>query len=194
MYSGIPIGNRPPDHHIIMGNIEQPWMVTEAIEFLFNRIDKSSIGFEFGSGSSTFWFSKFSKEIYSVESDRKWYYEVNSLVETLKIPNIHYSLVECEMQHLTDVDSEVGIEYSEYSNKILEYDFDFDYILIDGVARSLCIENSIRKLKNGGILIIDNAERAAYQKSMMMMIPNNWNFYKFVCPVDTTIIYEKNIF
>jgi hypothetical protein len=73
MFSDIHIGQRPADHQNIMGKTNQPWLVTESISFLFDKLDRSKVGFEFGSGSSTFWFSKFSKEIFSLESDRNWY-------------------------------------------------------------------------------------------------------------------------
>jgi hypothetical protein len=45
--SGIPIGDRPQNHFEIMGNNEQPWLPVEAIDFLYSKLNKKSIGFEY---------------------------------------------------------------------------------------------------------------------------------------------------
>lgn len=188
--SGIPIGERPKSHEGIMGTNQQPWLPTDAIEFLEKNINSSHIGFEFGCGSSTFWFSKISKKIYSIESDFDWYSNILDLVKSNNIQNININCIPCEMKKIWDIDTEVGGNYIEYSNHILNYDFLFDYVIVDGVARPLCIKNSIDKIKSGGYLIIDNAERPAYHKSMLE-IPNEWKVLEFINSVDRTIIYQK---
>ena len=190
MFSGIHIGNRPSDHINIMGDTDQPWLVKESIEFLFNRLDKTKIGFEFGSGSSTFWFSKFTNKIYSIESDKSWYNTMTNLISEKEINNIYIDILEAQMMPIFYSDLEIENEYKIYSDSILKHNFEFDYILIDGVARSLCIRNSLLSLKKGGLLIIDNAERPAYHEEMLK-IPDSWIKNEFICKVDTTIIYEK---
>jgi hypothetical protein len=189
--SGIPIGNRPPDHETIMGNNQQPWFTSEAIDFLENKISKSQIGFEFGSGSSTFWFSKLTSKICSIESDVNWHNLVFSEIKKHDIKNIDLHCVECNMLQVWDEDTEKSGSYEKYSNKILEYDVEFDYVIVDGVARSLCILNSIKKIKPGGFLIIDNSERPAYWDAMSY-IPSQWKVNVFKNKVDTTTIFQKD--
>ena len=188
--SGIPIGDRPQNHFEIMGNNEQPWLPVEAIDFLYSKLNKKSIGFEYGSGSSTFWFSKFTDKIYSIENNPDWYSEISKKIKENSIENIFYFHKNCKMLPIWDIDFENTIEYEEYSSAILSFDVKFDYIIIDGVARSLSIQNSIDKLKDGGYLIIDNAERPAYWESMRK-IPQNWEILEFSNPVDKTLIYRK---
>ena len=188
--SGIKVGQRPESHEKIMGNNQQPWLPIEAIEFLESSLDKNHIGFEFGSGSSSFWFSGLTKEIYSIESDREWYKMMVDLSASHNVKNINFDCIECDMLPIWDNDTEYGENYDLYGKKIKEYEFNFDYIFIDGVARSLCILNSIDKLNIGGYLIIDNAERPAYKKSLDL-IPENWECIKFECSVDTTLVYRK---
>lgn len=190
MNSGIPIGKRPLDHEGIMGNIEQPWFHIEAVEFLFENLKESHVGFEFGSGSSTFWFSKFTNRIKSIESDPVWYQEVQKTIEVGKIQNIDISLSPCKMLSVWDRDEETTDEYEAYSNKILEQEENFDYISIDGVARSLCIRKSIGKLKSGGYLIIDNSERPGYWDAIDL-IPKDWERIIFKNRVDQTSIFIK---
>lgn len=189
--SGIPIGSRPVDHEGIMGCNEQPWLVLESIDFIFERINNKSIVFEYGSGSSTFWFSKIASKVYSVDHDQDWVNQVNSLISSQDISNINLALSNCEMRYILENDSETEEQYVNYSKMIKNTGISlFDVILIDGVARSLCIKESIPHLKKGGMLIFDNAERPAYQKAIES-IPSRWKRYEFSCPVDTTLIFIK---
>jgi len=188
--SGIEVGNRPDSHIGIMGTNQQPWLPVEAIEFLEKNLSSSGIGFEFGSGSSSFWFSKLTEKLYSIESDILWHEMMLVLAEQNSITNINFSCISCDMLPIWDNDTEIGGNYDLYSDEINKYDFNFDYILVDGVARSLCIKNSISKINPGGFLIIDNAERPAYWESMKN-IPSSWDRYEFVNSVDTTLIFVK---
>jgi hypothetical protein len=188
--SGIPIGNRPENHYQIMGTNEQPSLPNDAILFLQHNINSDCIGFEFGCGSSTFWFAKLSKYVYSVESDKAWYDEVNSKCLSNGITNVQVFNVVCEMKYTFENDSEIGGNYDTYSDCISNIDTLFDYIVVDGVARSLCIKKSIEKLKSGWYLIIDNAERPAYWDAMSY-IPKTWELIEFSNHLDTTKIFKK---
>lgn len=189
LFSNIKCGSRPKNHTYIMGTIEQPWIVKEAIEFLLNLINENMIGLEFGSGSSTFWFAKNIKKIISIENDEKWFIYMKELINDNKIENIELILKKCKMNDFSKIkdDIEITSEYIDYSNVILE-NRDVDFIFIDGVARSLCILNAIEILKPGNLLIIDNAERINYSYAISK-IPNFWIKYEFKNSLDTTIIY-----
>lgn len=189
-FSGIEIGDRPESHRGIMGTNQQPWLPIEAIDFLEKNLKKNHIGFEFGSGSSTFWFSKLTRKIISLESSKDWNSMIHRKCLENSIENINLNLVECEMLPIWDNDIEIGGNYDLYSSKILQFNHNFDYILVDGVSRSLCIENSIQKINIGGYLIIDNAERPAYFQAMDM-IPKEWEVYEFRNPVDLTKIFKR---
>jgi hypothetical protein len=94
------------------------------------------------------------------------------------------------MLPIWDKDLETSEKYVGYSSSILDFQFNFDYILVDGVSRSLCIQNSIDKLNLGGYLIIDNAERPAYQEGIQK-IPSEWEIFEFSNSIDKTLIYRK---
>jgi hypothetical protein len=54
-------------------------------------------------------------------------------------------------------------EFTEYVRRIDSYpDESFDVILIDGRSRPSCIKHAICKLKVGGAIILDNADRERY--------------------------------
>lgn len=191
IYSGIPIGTRPQNHEKIMGSNQQPWLPIEAIEFLEQNLKVDSVGLEFGCGSSSFWFSKLIKKIYSVESDPNWCQEISELIENFSIDNIILICHPCEMKNIYAIDTETDESYFEYSGSVTKVEEELDFVLVDGVGRSLCIEKSLEKIKLGGYLIIDNAERPAYFDAISK-IPKEWEYYEFVNSVDKTIIFKKN--
>ena len=76
-----------------------------------------------------------------------------------------------------------GKTFIQYSSAIDESPDDFyDLIAIDGRARSSCLLHSLRKVKQGGYILLDNSEREEYQEAMNM-IPKNWSELHFVGPI-----------
>lgn len=122
-----------------------PWLTEDAIKFLEGYLSKEITMLEFGSGKSTVWFFDRVKSIISIEHNQTWYDWVK------------------EQRPQADVRLLQPPQYYEICNQFpTEY---FDLIVIDGKndTRVKCAENSIRILKRGGILLLDNAERAFYR-------------------------------
>ncbi len=117
-----------------------PWFTYPTIEYL-KQVDfsKKSI-FEWGSGNSTlFWASK-SKNISSVEGDFNWY--ETGLQKTKDLKNV--KLVWAP-------------DKNTYIESIKETTRKYDVIVIDGSYRFDCTKASIKSLKHGGLIILDNS-------------------------------------
>jgi len=127
-----------------------PWLTENAVYILNSWLKESDKGFEWGSGRSTSWLVSRSAHIISVEHHKGWFDNVSNL---LKESNLHNKV---EYFHIEESD--------KYESKIEEYDYLFDYILIDGRRRLACMKKAISKVKPGGVLILDNSDR---------YIPNN---------------------
>ena len=191
--SGIPIGTRPSSHTPnIMGTNEEPWMTRDSISFIHSKISnmKNKNLLEFGSGSSTAWFLKvLNCNVTSVEHDKYWLDNVKN-----KIPDkLQYNWTPIFKPPLFSGNckgSSDELFYDDYVHSIDNME-KFDIIVVDGRARSHCILNSIDKLNNDGIFIVDNAERHFYKKAIDK-IPTQWFKYVFPCPVDTTIVWHKS--
>ncbi|MBN8710079.1 MAG: hypothetical protein J0I10_11890, partial [Verrucomicrobia bacterium] len=57
----------------------------------------------------------------------------------------------------------VGKSFREYATAIERVGVSgFDAVLVDGRARPSCIMHSLDKVKPGGLLVVDNAERDYY--------------------------------
>ena len=112
-------------------------------------------GFEFGSGRSTKWFTNKVSYYYSVEGNFEWY---NKTVDQNK-----KSIQEgrCEIVY-KDTGNQLNIDLNKkniYSNSLSKFQNNhFDFGLIDGHFRFECIQKSLKKIKKGGILIIDNTD------------------------------------
>ena len=126
-----------------------PWLTKESV-FLLNQLIKlTDVGFEFGSGRSTKWLGFRCKYLYSVEHNKIWFDKVSTQIKTYE--NIEYSQANI---NYTDPPK------SEYLTKIKSLEnSSLDFVLNDGKIRDEVALVSIEKLREGGLYILDNAER-----------------------------------
>lgn len=96
---------------------------------------------EFGSGGSTIWLSSYDVDLISIEHDQTWFSALQSKLEEQKISNV--SLLYREKPYFKIAD-----EFPDHH---------FDLILVDGRDRNECIQASLKKVKNGGLLVLDDA-------------------------------------
>ena len=62
-------------------NLPIPWYCFDAIEFLQKNLTKNHIIFEFGCGASTLFFASKVKKVVSLESNRKWFEIITSILK-----------------------------------------------------------------------------------------------------------------
>lgn len=156
---------------------DSPWTSPASILIFKRLLNKDMVGFEFGSGSSTIFFSNRIKKLVSLEHSKKWYEEIHSTLEKEHISNVEYHYVPPSNNNMKNgelvtfngsgVDltkTPIRTRYYQYFQFIKDYpDQSFDFILIDGRARVECALNSISKLKPNGMMILDNSERKRYR-------------------------------
>ncbi len=154
-----------------------PWYTYSFIDFLKPRLSKNFNVFEFGSGNSTLWFSKYVNSIKSVEHDKNWYEKVGD-----KLP----ANAEVFYKESKDYPKEVSASGKKY-----------EIITIDGIDRNDCIYQSINSLTQNGVIILDNSERIDYKASIEFLLSNGFKKIDFrgMCPVTpisscTSIFYK----
>lgn len=153
-----------------------PWICFDAIIFLNDclRTKNNLRIFEYGSGGSTFYWLLFDVKLVSIEHDISWFTMVKEKLNTRMIKNVDYRYVEPEyvnenwwkerdpsdpLQYSTGDETLKNYKFRNYVNQIDQFpDGYFDLIMIDGRSRPACITHSIKKVKQGGLLIIDNTE------------------------------------
>jgi hypothetical protein len=158
-----------------------PWLSPPAIRVLDALLAKDHVGFEFGSGRSTFFLAKRIRQLTSLEHDSSWFEKVNAEVRAM--PHVRLFLIQQETGDkpflIRRSSDDLTVEYTpatcftKYASFINQFpDHSFDFILVDGRARVECTTNALPKLKPGGMLILDNSERKRYQPIHQAL--SNW--------------------
>lgn len=131
---------------LLLNNESTPWMTYPFIDYIKNLDLSEKIVFEYGSGASTIFWGQISKEVVSIENDEDWY---NLLKGKIK-PNTNLKLRK---------------ELSEFIEAINEDDKKYDIIIIDGGSnRYECAIQSVSKLNNGGIIVLDDSDNIYYNR------------------------------
>lgn len=133
--------------------------------------------FEYGSGGSTLFWLRYGALYVSIEHDLDWYSLVRQRLTPEQEHLIDYRLVLPELvkdsgwqgdpadpESYTSSDEPFyGYSFRKYVTQIDAFPNEyFDFILIDGRARPSCIKHSVPKVKVGGLLVLDNADRSYY--------------------------------
>lgn len=159
-----------------------PWFTYPFIELLKTlRLNDLTV-LEFGSGSSTLFWSLNCKEVFSIEKDKDWYIRLKKTIVSNNINNIHLFF------------SNLDDEYSKFAIKINKK---IDILVIDGAARKSSLLNSLNYLDVNGVIIFDNIEW--YPNSAKLL--RDKNFYQFdfsgFSPLNSfetcTSIFVKNL-
>ncbi|MBI3912599.1 MAG: hypothetical protein HY327_00165 [Chloroflexi bacterium] len=181
-------------------NARLPWLCFEAIDFLKHWLDsRDSIRvFEFGSGGSTLFWLRWQAALVSVEHDSAWFDLVSKYLKAA--PPVDYRLIAPEFkgeawaqscdpadprQYATADESLKNYTFRNYAKQIDPFPEQyFDVVLIDGRARPACLMHSASKVKPGGLLILDNAERLYYlAQTMPYLAQMSKKEFRGVCPV-----------
>lgn len=136
------IRSRIKNYFYYRNNPDKPWLTQDSNKFLEQYLTKEDNVLEFGSGGSTLFFAKKCKHIVTFEHDILWYNKIITEIKKKDLKNIQLNYFQDE-------------SYYKEVNKL--NDQFFDVVLVDGIFRAECTKLSLPKIKNGGILIIDNA-------------------------------------
>ena len=157
-----------------------PWITFDAARFLKSQLHKQKCVrvFEYGSGASTLFWLKHCDECTSVEHDPEWFEVITQRVtQAKKSHHFDYRLVmphpingsaalqdpSSPTDYLSTDSAFTNYSFKEYVSQIDQFpEAHFDIILIDGRARPACIVHSLNKIKPGGMIIVDNADRSYY--------------------------------
>ena len=181
-------------------NPKKPWLAPAAIEALELLIKPTDFGLEYGSGRSTIFFAPKVHHLTSVEHHKGWYEKVSRELKHNGIDNVDYIFAPpnkelpqvqftSETQHFTPTDLYPIPDdfFTDYINVLDRFPNEkFDFILIDGRARTSSSFKALAKLKPGGLLILDQSERIRYQTVIKAL--SDWEkIYTTTGLTDTTI-------
>ena len=134
---------------------EAPLVVSNAVILLDNWLRPTDRGIEFGSGRSTTWLAARLAHVTTVEHDPRWYENVKRRIEQRNLGDrIDYRLVPADG---TQMDEPRDHPYAAVADEMA--DESLDIAIVDGQMRLRCLQRAIPKLKPGGLLVLDGANR-----------------------------------
>lgn len=131
--------------------------------------------FEYGSGGSTLWFADRGCVVVSVEHDTYWHRRVmvalspeeRTRVCCLCCPPVAAADPIRQARWMSGSQAHTGLSFERYVRAIDKYeDHSFDLILVDGRARNAALRRAWPKVREGGVLVLDNSDRARYRGAM----------------------------
>lgn len=129
--------------------VEVPWMNYSVIAILKERLNKNIRLFEYGCGYSTLFYSKRVRDVIALEYDKVWLDHIKQ-----KSPeNVQW------VYKANDIDG-------EYCRAITEFDGMFDVVIVDGRDRVNCVVQSVAKLSESGVILLDDSSRERYAEAL----------------------------
>jgi predicted O-methyltransferase YrrM len=170
----------------------RPWLTFTAIRWLTSNIDRKMRVFEYGSGGSTLFFANRVHELVSVEHDREWHARTCEALAAASIRNCTYLLRPPRPQTAVRVASSdpayAGLDFGDYVGSIDAYpDRSFDLVSVDGRARSACVLAALRKVKPGGLVLLDNSDRPEYRKATDRLARHERLDFRGIAPYSTEV-------
>lgn len=145
--------------------------------------------FEYGMGGSTLFFLDNGCRVTSVDHDAQWSEKLRSTIgvherwTSFLAPPEEISSVENNVRCVSEWPGYEGHDFSQYVHTINRYsDAEFDVVLVDGRARPAALETAAPKVRRGGLLILDNAERQHYQGTVDKLLSRGWHGERFRGP------------
>lgn len=157
-------------------NDKQPWITYKVIDYLDKTLQPDHTVFEYGGGGSTLFFASRVSEVITIEHNEEWF-KLLSENKSLKDfkgwkgkfiaatkGELHQPVDRSDPEHYSsdDIPSK-GYNYKNYASAIDAYpDNYFGCVLVDGRSRPACLLHAIPKIKQGGLLVLDNSDRDYY--------------------------------
>jgi predicted O-methyltransferase YrrM len=123
-----------------------PWLTQDSVTLLESLLKDTDTGVEFGSGRSTHWFLSKAAKLKSVETNSDWYDKVKAdCAHEIDAGRLDYVYAQSE---------------KDFENVIAEIDDEsMDFCLVDGDHRDLSALRMVKKIKKGGMIVVDNINR-----------------------------------
>jgi len=155
-----------------LSGLDLPWWTFEAIEKVdrFLKERPNARVFEYGSGASTIWLARRAAEVISVEHDAAWFPEVERRLSGFPHARLRFvapdATPSADARYASDKPAWRGRTFRDYVHAIDAEEGMFDLIVVDGRARTACLEHARTRLAPGGLIVFDNSHRAPYRRAI----------------------------
>lgn len=131
-------------------SLRLPWLPFRLIEELASVVTPGTTVFEFGGGGSTVWFLDHGARVITIEDNEGW------------AARLRDSIGHVDSWTLLSRDVSGG-----YVEAVEDYaDETFDVVVVDGKERPACLLAAATKVRRGGLLVLDDADRSEYAPAL----------------------------
>jgi len=114
---------------------------------------------EFGTGRSTIWLAARCEHLMAIEHDSHWYRKVKDKLAKNNLTNVDLRLIPLD-HAIGEPEKEIYDPTPSYVAILDEIPPEsLDIAIIDGAYRTTCVKAVIQKMRTGGMLLVDDAER-----------------------------------
>lgn len=147
-----------------------PWIPFDAIDRLDSEVRPTSRVFEFGGGGSTMWLAKRAGLVVTVEHDHDWFRELEKTCGMLSNVTL-----------LNRPDPSAEDYVSAANDPALGGDWDI--VVVDGRERVRCLEAAARVVRPGGVIVLDDTDRAKYARAFELLEGWPCDTYRGLAPM-----------
>jgi hypothetical protein len=151
-----------------------PWVTYSFIDFIKERVRKQHTVFEFGSGNSTFFYTKYAGLVVSVEHDKDWFEKI------VKSKPENSEMIFCEL-----------VKGGDYCHMPVKLEEKFDIIIVDGRDRVNCCKQAANALSANGVVVLDDSERDRYKPAVDFLINSGFKHLSF-SGISPGLFYRKS--
>lgn len=137
-------------------DLRNPWLPFDLIDALVAELSPDDRVFEYGGGGSTAFFADHVGHVTAVEHDPDWARAIADAVG--EAPNVlvrHQSLEGEGDAYVASIDE--------------EDDESLSLVLVDGRCRVRCLRRAAPKVAPGGLIVLDDSDRARYRESFEIL-------------------------
>jgi hypothetical protein len=152
-----------------------PWLPFPAVRYLAARLPPDARVFEYGAGGSTLWLAERAALVVSVEHSAAWHGRIAGALAARGINTCDLRLRPPRPANFTrvipvwDGDADVFADYVAVIDAFP--DGFFDLVVVDGRSRPACLGQAVPKVRPGGMLALDDADRPEYALALTALPP-----------------------
>jgi hypothetical protein len=165
-----------------------PWLTFAAQRALDAALEPGMTACEYGSGGSTRYLLERAGALTTIDFDADWLRRVEAAVDparraawtpTLVAPQPDEASAGADPSdpsaYVSAARSLHGVAFRAYAAAIDAHeDATLDLVLVAGRARPSCLRHALAKVKPGGLVVLDHAERPWYGAALALAEPARW--------------------
>ncbi len=144
------------------------WLCPDALRFLDAWLGPTDIGFQWGTGDSTLWLAKRVQHLTSIEHNPA---QARQVRVQLRVEGLN-ERVSYHLESHGNAKQHIDAAYVRMIDMASDHSLSFS--VIGGPLPSACCLASILKLKPGGLLIVEHAERHLSDNGELASTKPNW--------------------